>query len=55
MDVKSLKPGRSRRTYSTQFKIDLVAQCEQGTVSLASFAVEYDMNPNILHRWVTEH
>ena len=52
MDVKSLKLGRSRRTYSAQFKIDMVAQCVQGTVSLASLAVEHGMNLNVLHRWV---
>jgi len=33
----------------------MVAQCLQGDVSLASLAVEHGMNPNVLHRWVTEH
>jgi transposase-like protein len=33
----------------------MVAQCLQGGVSLASLAVEHGMNPNVLHRWVTEH
>ena len=30
----------------------MVAQCVQGTVSLASLAVEHGMNLNVLHRWV---
>jgi transposase-like protein len=33
----------------------MVAQCMQDDVSLASLAVEHGMNPNVLHRWVTEH
>lgn len=33
----------------------MVAQCLQDGVSLASLAVEHGMNPNVLHRWVTEH
>ena len=55
MDEDSLNPGRRRRTYTRQFKAQMVAQCLQDEVSLASLAVEHGMNPNVLHRWVTEH
>lgn len=55
MDEDSLNPGRRRRTYTRQFKAQMVAQCLQEDVSLASLAVEHGMNPNVLHRWVTEH
>lgn len=55
MSADSLKSGRRRRTYTAQFKADLVAQCLQGDVSLASLAVDHGMNPNVLHRWVLEH
>ena len=51
----SLKSGHSRRTYSKQFKAELVAQYLEGRTSLASLAVDHGMNPNVLHRWVTEH
>ena|SRR5690625_4236637 len=51
----SLKPRRQRRSYSKQFKAQLVAQCLEGNVTLASLAVRHGMNPNVLHRWVTEH
>lgn len=55
MDEDSLNPGHRRRTYTRQFKAQMVAQCLQEDVSLASLAVEHGMNPNVLHRWVTEH
>ena len=55
MGANSLKSGRRRRTYTPQFKANMVAQYLQGDVSLASLAVDHDMNPNVLHRWVMEH
>ncbi len=51
----SLKSKPARRTYSQQFKAELVAQYFEGHTSLTSLAVEQGMNPNVLHRWVTEH
>lgn len=53
MSEESLNPTR-RRSYTPQFKAEMVAQCLQSNVSLASLAVEHGMNPNVLHRWVTE-
>jgi len=49
------KPRRRRRTYTAQFKTDLVAQCMDPAVSLAAVAIEHDLNPNVLRRWVIEH
>ena len=49
------KPRRRRRTYTPQFKTDLVAQCMDPAVSLAAVAIEHDINPNVLRRWVIEH
>lgn len=48
MSTDSLKSGHRRRTYTAQFKVDMVAQCLQGDVSLASLAVDHGMNPNVL-------
>lgn len=48
-------PRRRRRTYTAQFKTDLVAQCMDPAVSLAAVAIEHDLNPNVLRRWVIEH
>lgn len=55
MDQKSLKSVRPRRSYTPEFKADLVAQYLQGDDSLASLAMDQGMNPNVLHRWVREH
>lgn len=49
------KPRCRRRTYTAQFKTDLVAQCMDPAVSLAAVAIEHDLNPNVLRRWVIEH
>ncbi|MBE0547188.1 MAG: transposase [Rubrivivax sp.] len=38
------KPRRRRRTYTPQFKTDLVAQCMDPSVSLAAVAIEHDIN-----------
>ena len=54
MSEESLTANR-RRSYTPQFKAEMVAQCLQPNVSLASLAVEHGMNPNVLHRWVSEH
>ena len=48
-------PRRRRRTYTAQFKTNLVAQCLDPAVSLAAVAIEHDLNPNVLRRWVIEH
>ena len=52
---ESLNSKPQRRTYSPQFKAELVAQCLEGHTSLTALAVDHGMNPNVLHRWVTEH
>lgn len=52
MSEDSLTSGRGRRTYTRRLKAQMVAQCLQDDVSLASLAVEHGMNPNVLHRWV---
>lgn len=55
MATNSLTSRPARRTYSPQFKAEMVAQCLEGHTSLTSLAVDQGMNPNVLHRWVTEH
>ena len=46
---------RTRRTYSAQFKAQLVAACLQPGASVAALAREHGMNANVLHRWLKEH
>lgn len=46
---------RTRRIYSAQFKVELIAACLQPGTSIAATAREYGMNSNVLHRWLKEH
>lgn len=48
------QPGRSRRTYSSEFKAQLVAACRIPGMSVASVARNHGINHNILHRWLRE-
>ena len=51
---KYLTP-RTHRTYTAQFKAELVAACQQPGVSIAALAGQHAMNANVLHRWLKEH
>ena len=46
---------RTRRTYTRQFKVQLVAACQQPGASIAALALDHGMNANVLHRWLKEH
>ncbi len=46
---------RTRRTYTAQFKVQLIAACLQPDASIAALAREHGMNANVLHRWRKEH
>lgn len=46
---------RSHRTYTPQFKAQLVAACQQPGTSIAALATQHAMNANVLHRWLKEH
>lgn len=48
------QPGRGRRTYSPEFKAQLVAACHIPGMSVASVARNHGINHNILHRWLRE-
>ena len=43
-----------RRTYSKEFKIDAVVQCERGDRSLAQVAMDLKINANLVRRWQKE-
>jgi len=40
-----------RRSYSKEFKAKLVAQCNQGSQSLARIALDNQINANLLRKW----
>lgn len=46
---------RTHRTYTRQFKAELVAACQQPGASIAAIAAGHGMNANVLHRWLKEH
>ena len=46
---------RTHRTYTAQFKAELVAACQQPGASIAALAGQHGMNANVLHRWLKEH
>lgn len=45
---------RTHRTYTRQFKAELVAMCHQPGASIAAVALQHGMNANLLHRWRKE-
>ena len=45
----------THRTYTAEFKAQLVAACQQPGASIAALASSQGMNANVLHRWLKEH
>lgn len=52
-DIKKAKPVR--RSYSAEFKAELVAACGQADVSVAGLDMQHGINAYLLHRWAREH
>jgi transposase-like protein len=50
----TLAVRRTHRTYSPQFKAELVAACLEPGASAAALALHHGMNANVLHRWLKE-
>jgi transposase-like protein len=46
---------RTHRTYTGEFKAELVAACQKAGTSIAALANAHGMNANVLHRWLKEH
>lgn len=45
---------RTHRTYTAQFKAELIAACQEPGASIAALALQHAMNTNVLHRWLKE-
>lgn len=54
-EIPVFSARRSHRTYSPQFKAELVAACQVPGVSIAALAGRHGMNVNVLHRWLREY
>lgn len=48
-------PRATHRTYTPEFKAQLVAACQRPGASIAALAGQQGMNANVLHRWLKEH
>jgi len=44
-----------RRTYTLQYKLDVVRQCGEPGVSVAAIAMTHRINANLVRRWVVHH
>lgn len=55
MNEMQLGDGRRRkRTFSQEFKDEVIECCQRLGVSVSAVARAYDLHPNLLRRWVTE-
>ena len=54
-ETLQLPARRTHRTYSAQFKVEMVAACAAPGASISALALAHGMNPNVLHRWLLEH
>ena len=54
-EISSCAARRTHRTYTREFKAELVAACQQPGASIAAMAGAHAMNAKVLHRWLKEH
>ncbi|MES2952482.1 MAG: transposase [Pseudomonadota bacterium] len=54
-NIAKSSPRHTHRTYTREFKAELVAACQQPGASIAGLASSHAMNANVLHRWLKEH
>ena len=54
-EISGYSSRRTHRTYTPEFKGELVAACQRPGVSIAALAGQHGMNANVLHRWLKEH
>ena len=48
-------PRRTRRFHSAEFKSQVIQQCGHDRASVAGVALRFQVNANIVHRWLREH
>lgn len=44
-----------RRTYTLDYKLDVVRQCREPGVSVAAIALGHGINANLVRRWIVRH
>ncbi|MBU3086656.1 MULTISPECIES: IS66-like element accessory protein TnpA [Acinetobacter] len=51
---KEQRSARPRRSFTTEFKQHLVELCQQPDTSVAKVAMQYQINANLLHKWMSQ-
>ncbi len=54
-EIASPAVRRNHRTYTPEFKTELVADCQRPGASIAAVATLHGINANVLHRWIKEN
>jgi transposase len=44
-----------RRTYSREYKVEVVQECSGRKVSVAGVALAHGINANLVRRWIVQH
>jgi transposase len=44
-----------RRTYSREYKLEIVQECSARDVSVAGVALAHRINANLVRRWIVQH
>jgi transposase len=61
VDTKSGGPfrvrvnGTGRRTYSREYKLEVVEECSVPGASVAAVALSHRINANLVRRWIVRH
>lgn len=45
---------KPRRTFTAEFKHQLIQQCQQPNTSVAKVAMQHQINANLLHKWIRQ-
>ena len=45
---------KPRRTFTAEFKHQLIQQCQQPDTSVAKVAMQHQINVNLLHKWIRQ-
>jgi len=48
---KTASRPKARRSYSDEFKVQVLAECEEPGASVAKVAMSHGINDNVVHRW----
>ena len=55
IDESDTPKRRVRRTYTREFKTQLVAECTSGEKSIAQLSIEHRINANLIHKWTRQY